>query len=165
VAAVAGLAALAVVLVTNVVDDTSEQISGSSARHTAAMVAAQTIVDDARSTEQPAKIRSWADWEQFYNSRCERLSITYGDAGVTVNSTFYIHSGSVRRGVSLDGTKMWGNGANAAPGKHAVKFDATRIAQFTIDPDSDSTMPGVQPWTRDETGLSFNTARAVCAVS
>ena len=39
VAAVAGLAALAVVLVQNVVSDTSEQIAGSSARATAAKVA------------------------------------------------------------------------------------------------------------------------------
>ena len=43
VAAVAGLAALAVVLVQNVVDDTAEQISGSSARLTAAKVAAAEI--------------------------------------------------------------------------------------------------------------------------
>ena len=40
VAAVAGLAALAVVLVQRVVGDTSEQIAGSSARKTAAQVAA-----------------------------------------------------------------------------------------------------------------------------
>ena len=47
VAAVAGLAALAVVLVTNVVDQTAEQIGGSSARKTAAQVAAVTITQDA----------------------------------------------------------------------------------------------------------------------
>ena len=43
VAAVAGLAALAVVLVTNVVDQTAEQIGGSSARKTAAEIAAVQI--------------------------------------------------------------------------------------------------------------------------
>ena len=48
VAAVAGLAALAVVLVQNVVSDTSEQIAGSSARKTAAEIAAQKITSDAR---------------------------------------------------------------------------------------------------------------------
>ena len=47
VAAVAGLAALAVVLVQNVVGDTSEQIAGSSARETAAKIAATTIVEEA----------------------------------------------------------------------------------------------------------------------
>lgn len=48
VAAVAGLAALAVVLVTNVVDDTSEQISGSDTRETAARLAADEITQDVR---------------------------------------------------------------------------------------------------------------------
>ena len=44
VAAVAGLAALAVVLVQNVVSETSEQIAGSSARKTAATIAADEIM-------------------------------------------------------------------------------------------------------------------------
>ena len=48
VAAVAGLAALAVVLVQNVVDDTAEQIGGSSARGTAAQVAAERITREKR---------------------------------------------------------------------------------------------------------------------
>ena len=48
VAAVAGLAALAVVLVQNVVDETAEEISGNNARITAAQVAAARITSDAR---------------------------------------------------------------------------------------------------------------------
>ena len=48
VAAVAALAALAVVLVQRVVDDTAEQIGGSSARGTAAKVAAAAITEKAR---------------------------------------------------------------------------------------------------------------------
>ncbi len=68
VAAVAGLAALAVVLVTNVVSDTSEQIAGRSARMTAAQVAAQSIQDSALSNDQKQE-------------RCNRLEITYRDAG------------------------------------------------------------------------------------
>ena len=48
VAAVAGLAALAVVLVQNVVSDTSEQIAGSSARRVAAELHAADINDEAR---------------------------------------------------------------------------------------------------------------------
>ena len=50
VAAVAGLAALAVVLVQNVVDDTAEQIGGNSARGTAARVAAERITREARAS-------------------------------------------------------------------------------------------------------------------
>ena len=66
VAAVAGLAALAVVLVQNVVDDTAEQISGSSARLTAARVAAAEVNEEPDAGEKQAK--------------CLRLRITYGDA-------------------------------------------------------------------------------------
>ncbi len=69
VAAVAGLAALAVVLVTNVVGDTSEQISGRSARLTAAQVAAQSISDD------PDLATDLPELEK----RCNRLKITYSD--------------------------------------------------------------------------------------
>lgn len=68
VAAVAGLAALAVVLVQNVVDETAEQISGGSARVTAAQVAAKAITDDTDDTDGDKR------------SACNRLSITYSDA-------------------------------------------------------------------------------------
>lgn len=76
VAAVAGLAALAVVLVQNVVDDTAEQISGSSARLTAAQVAAQAISDDDTKPDSDSE------------AACRRLTITYSDAfaGDTDNS-------------------------------------------------------------------------------
>ena len=60
VAAVAGLAALAVVLVQNVVGETSEQIAGSSARQTAATIAADQIIRDANRSaaiSQPRPIR------------------------------------------------------------------------------------------------------------
>lgn len=70
VAAVAGLAALAVVLVTNVVGDTSEQISGQSARATAVKVAAKTIGDQhvaGQLTDDEAR------------DRCQRLPIVYSD--------------------------------------------------------------------------------------
>ena len=90
VAAVAGLAALAVVLVQNVVGDTSEQIAGSSARKTAAQIAASEIMLDADrdASNQPDSADTWAEWKQFYTSRCDRLKITYGDAGLTVNAFF-----------------------------------------------------------------------------
>ena len=71
VAAVAGLAALAVVLVQNVVDETAEQIGGSNARLTAAQVAAREITDDAANDEI-----THGDGKQ----KCDRLVITYGDA-------------------------------------------------------------------------------------
>ncbi|MCY4663178.1 MAG: hypothetical protein OXC00_00775 [Acidimicrobiaceae bacterium] len=85
VAAVAGLAALAVVLVTNVVGDTSEQIAGSSARRTAAEFAAAEVVADAVATVQPRSVSNWAQWETFYTTKCNRLSITYSDINPRLN--------------------------------------------------------------------------------
>ena len=82
VAAVAGLAALAVVLVQNVVGDTSEQISGNSARATAAKVAAAEINDKARAADL-----SEADAAETINAKyskeCRQLSILYADSGIT----------------------------------------------------------------------------------
>ena len=90
VAAVAGLAALAVVLVQNVVSETSEQIAGSSARETAAKIAAVSIMEDSDrdADDQPAGAKTMAEWRDYYTNRCRRLSITYGDAGVTVTPRF-----------------------------------------------------------------------------
>jgi len=78
VAAVAGLAALAVVLVQNVVDDTAEQIAGSSARITAAQVAAQEITEEAQTAANGG-----TDIDEVNSDaqqKCVRLRITYGDA-------------------------------------------------------------------------------------
>lgn len=108
VAAVAGLAALAVVLVQNVVDDTAEQISGSSARGTAAQVAAERItrekrallptLAEAKAVDTAAKVTAMntadagsgtaamaaiIDKQNAVNAEgadeCARLTITYGD--------------------------------------------------------------------------------------
>ena len=90
VAAVAGIAALAVVLVQNVVSDVSEQIAGSNARVVAAQLAGEQIERDAQrpDEDQPPTIKDADDWQRFYESRCERLRITYGDAGVEVFAYF-----------------------------------------------------------------------------
>ena len=90
VAAVAGIAALAVVLVQNVVSDTSEQISGSSARLTAAKVAAAEVQREARAaTGGPSEpFITSPQWKQHFTSKCERIEITYSDAGVTVIAKF-----------------------------------------------------------------------------
>ena len=93
VAAVAGLAALAVVLVQNVVDETAEEITGNNARVTAAQVAAARITSDARamlpksseSVESPTNTnRSNAQnaVNDEFASKCNRLAITYSDAEV-----------------------------------------------------------------------------------
>ena len=94
VAAVAGLAALAVVLVQNVVDDTAEQIGGSSARGTAARVAAERITREARAalpvgdnttalTDTLGPVTAWVILQNSANERyaaaCDRLEINYSD--------------------------------------------------------------------------------------
>jgi hypothetical protein len=101
---VAGLAALAVVLVTNVVDDTSEQISGSESRGTAARLAAIEIMQDVLSeakveceslnnpnpcTSSTTALSSSAldmqlmdKLEQLnrkYQKKCENLRVIYSD--------------------------------------------------------------------------------------
>ena len=81
VAAVAGLAALAVVLVQNVVDETAEQITNSSARLTAAQVAAAEInADIDRTTNPPAGKISVADAREKWLFGFERALIrrSYG---------------------------------------------------------------------------------------
>ena len=79
VAAVAGLAALAVVLVSTVVGDTSEQIAGSSARLTAARLAGSEITLDAETDVPAGGLTAHADKAAKYEKLCNRLQITYSD--------------------------------------------------------------------------------------
>lgn len=89
VAAVAGLAALAVVLVQNVVDDTAEQLGGASARATAANVAADTVIREARTADvNDARFNTWQRWELYFTARCERLEILYSDTNLDVDAVF-----------------------------------------------------------------------------
>ena len=82
VAAVAGLAALAVVLVSSVVSETSEQIAGSSARLTAAKLAGRQITNDALVDLPGADVNTEALFLKHasdYKERCERIQIVYSD--------------------------------------------------------------------------------------
>ena len=92
VAAVAGLAALAVVLVTNVVGQTSEQISGASARKTAAQVAGGEITNRTRADVPAAANHDAAGFtaqQQDHIEDCNRLKITYSDVeGLMVTWTY-----------------------------------------------------------------------------
>ena len=95
VAAVAGLAALAVVLVQNVVSDTSEQIAGSSARKTAAQVAASTLLEDAKAATVTdfksgtiTDAEAYVAWDNYYTEKCDRIKIIYNDAGVEIAADF-----------------------------------------------------------------------------
>ena len=81
VAAVAGLAALAVVLVTNVVSETGEQIAGSSARLTSAEVQAASVEESAKNANSTdSAYTSWAEWDNHFTRACTRISISYSVA-------------------------------------------------------------------------------------
>ena len=82
VSAVAGLAALAVTLVTGSVEDTAEQIRSQSADIAAARISAQEITARARSAQavEPGTLPSYDDDE--FAGMCRRLAITYGSTGV-----------------------------------------------------------------------------------
>ncbi|WP_419864198.1 hypothetical protein [Candidatus Poriferisodalis sp.] len=84
VAAVAGLAALAVVIVTNVVTETAEQIEGSAARLTTAQIQADSITQDARAATI-AKADDILAMNDRYGSRCRRLNITYASTFTDVD--------------------------------------------------------------------------------
>ena len=96
VAAVAGLAALAVVLVQNVVSDTSEQIAGSSARLTAAKVSAASVEQEAKNADPTdERFNTWAEWENYFTDKCNRIQIVFSDAGITnPTSTFALATGA-----------------------------------------------------------------------
>ena len=91
VAAVAGLAALAVVLVQNVVTETGEQIAGSSARLTAAKVAAAAVVQEAKTADvADTDLNTPAEWDNYFTDKCNRITITFSDANVSMTVNFAI---------------------------------------------------------------------------
>lgn len=112
VAAVAGLAAVAVVVVQASVDDTAEGVGGSSARLTAAVVAAGEVERRARAVSAAdPRTATWADWERYFSARCERLAIVYGDVVEKVDAAFErptaaAGSDRVVEGVLVSATKM-----------------------------------------------------------
>ena len=78
VAAVAGLAALAVVLVQNVVGETAEQVASHSARREAAELAA-AVQQERWRADAPRDEPDAARINGLYSARCRRLGIIYAD--------------------------------------------------------------------------------------
>ena len=83
VAAVAGLAALAVVLVQNVVGDTAEQLASNDARQTAADLAATVLQERWRAETPPDKLDA-ARINRLHSARCRQLGIIYFDISLKV---------------------------------------------------------------------------------
>jgi len=85
VAAVAGLAALAVVLVQNVVGGTAEEVESSDARQTAADLAVTSLAE--RWQAEAPTSRSEADEvNRRYRHRCLQIGIVYSDISLTAEA-------------------------------------------------------------------------------
>ena len=78
VAAIAGLAALAVVLVQNVVDGTAESVEAHSARQEAARLATEDLVDRWRA-ETPRDQAEADQINRVYSQKCRNIGIIYSD--------------------------------------------------------------------------------------
>ena len=83
VGAVAGLAALAVVLVQSQVEDTSERISNPDPRVTSAIHSAFEVEADAKAASA-GDFSTWTDWENHFTQRCDLIAVLYADAEVQV---------------------------------------------------------------------------------
>ncbi|WP_420446148.1 hypothetical protein [Candidatus Poriferisodalis sp.] len=90
-AAVAGLAALAVVLVSGAVSETGEQLANHDPRITAAQHLAFEINLDAGSAGAD-DFDTWGDWERNFSRRCSQIEILYGDADATVTANLFVRA-------------------------------------------------------------------------
>ena len=83
VAAVAGLAALAVVLVNNIVDDTAERLAQTDSRQVAYDLAT-TELTERWTAEAPTTSEEAARINRDYAQDCRQLGIVYADVGRTI---------------------------------------------------------------------------------
>ncbi|MDE0495843.1 MAG: hypothetical protein OXH86_00680 [Acidimicrobiaceae bacterium] len=79
VAAVAGLAVVAVVIVTRVVNQTADQLASSNPTVAAAQESARTLVEQANAVGTDPNDRDM-DWADDFDSRCKRLRLSFGSA-------------------------------------------------------------------------------------
>ena len=82
-AAVAGLAALAVVLVQAYVEDTGDRIANPDPRVTSAIYSAFEVETKAKAAS-PDDFELWADWEGYFGQKCGLIAVLYSDAEVEV---------------------------------------------------------------------------------
>ena len=122
-AAVAGLAALAVVLVTAEVEDTAERISNSEARVAAAIHTAFAIETEARAASA-ADFDLWADWERHFTQECSFIAVLYSDAVVeVVHNNFTRATGGTTFDAAASGHAAAADEKPAGPGKAQVQCE------------------------------------------
>ena len=83
VGAVAGLAALAVVLVYHFVEDIGGRFAAPIPRLTAAEVQVAEVVNSAKSASAD-DFATWDDWERHFSGKCARIEIAIGDERIKV---------------------------------------------------------------------------------
>ena len=95
VAAVVGLAALAVVIVHDSVGETGDRVSNPDPRMVAAMLAAEEIMSDADrdAAQQPDAAKTYRLWADYYTFKCEQLGILYADAEIKMEPNFNLDLG------------------------------------------------------------------------
>ena len=90
-AAVAGLAALAVVLVQVYVEDTGDRIANPDPRVTSALHSAFGVETDAKAASV-GDFSLWADWERHFSQRCSLIAVLFSDAEVEVVVNHFIRA-------------------------------------------------------------------------
>ena len=90
-AAVAGLAALAVVLVQAYVEDTGERMSNPDPRVTSAIHSAFVVETKAKAASAD-DFDLWADWESHFTQRCSLIAVLFSDAEVEVVDNHFIRA-------------------------------------------------------------------------
>ena len=90
-AAMAGLAALAVVLVQAYVEDTGDGISNPNPRVTTAVHSAFAVETEAKGASA-GDFDLWADWERHFSQRCSLIAVLFSDAEVEVVDNHFIRA-------------------------------------------------------------------------
>ena len=120
-AAVAGLAALAVVLVQAYVEDTGERISNPDPRVTSAVHSAFAVETDAKAAAA-LDFDVWADWESHFTQRCGLIAVLYSDADVeVVHNNFTRATGGTTFDTAAAGYAAAADEQPAGPGKAQVQ--------------------------------------------
>ena len=88
VAAVAAMAAVAVVIVRDVVDSEAERIASNAASHVAARLLAYDVENDAK-LAKPGVFATWTAWETYFTRRCARIAITHGSGHLQIVTNLF----------------------------------------------------------------------------
>ena len=120
-AAVAGLAALAVVLVQAYVEDTGQRMSSPDPRVTSAIYSAFEVETRAKAASAD-RFDLWAEWERHFSQKCSLIAVLYSDVGVgVINNSFIRADGGTTFDAAAAGYAAAADEQSAGPGKAQVQ--------------------------------------------